>query len=781
MSQCFVEPGAGRRNTLSGEFPNEEAIFGGAVKIADLTERASYLQKACGDDETLRARLDALLASHEDPSSFLGGPVREADGLIGKTLAHYEITEKLGQGGMGEVFRARDTKLGREVAIKVLPPMLARQPDRVARFRREAKLLAALNHPNIGAIHGFEEVGDKRFLVLELVEGDTLSARLAAGPLPIDEALNIGKQIAEALEAAHDRGIIHRDLKPANVVVRTDGTVKVLDFGMAKVIVESGSGATIDPSTLSTIRRNVSQPGMILGTAAYMSPEQARGRALDKRSDIFSFGCVLFELLTADSLFGGETVSDTIGAVLHKEPNWDLVPPKTPPNVQHLLRRCLAKDRNRRLRDMGDARLEIEAALGDSSSTSGGYSAAPSARRRRSFAVVGAAIFGIVAGLVVGGILRRPGGASPRREATTPGVTRFTVEPPAPELVLVEDWFRPSLAVSPDGRHVAYVVEKAGQTHLRVRALDQFESRIMPQTQGAKEPFFSEDGQWLAFFTNSRLKKISLRTNEVVTICEALSAATGGCWDSPQTIVFSGRPAEGLVRVSADGGTPQPVTTPDRANGQFGHMYPRRLHGRRAVLALIRMNDPSQNRIAVFDLDTNDVHPLSVRAVHAQFDPSSGCLVYGQSGTVLAVPFDTDTLAVTGTPILLTDRVFSDYVPLFSVSSEGTLVYVPGAGPARDELVWVDEKGTVESLGLGPGSYDDCPRLSPDGRRLAIGSSIGSRWMMDVWIHDLHRDAAPTRITFNPDADGSMLSAPDGQSLVFSSMRAAPPNLFGES
>ncbi len=451
---------------------------------------------------------------------------------VGTQLGMYTVVGPLGAGGMGEVYRATDATLDREVALKVLPDVVAGDPERVARFEREAKLLASLNHPQIAAIYGFEEAEEKRFLVLELVEGATLAERIAAGPLMVEESLDIARQITEALEAAHEKGIIHRDLKPANIKITPAGQVKVLDFGLAKALAEKDPDTEMSSGTSPTITQVYTKPGVILGTAAYMSPEQARGRPVDKRSDIFSFGCLLYEMLTGDNLFAGETVTDSLGAVLHKEPDGDLLPPTTPPTVHLLLRRCLAKDRKQRLHDIADARLELETAIADPTSAAlrlaGGALAEAQYRPRRRAATLTALIVAVVALTAFVTQMLQP-------EPPPPPVQRVSVVLPQRENAL--DYYF-LFDVSADGSLLVYrAAGEEGSYQLYVRPLDQPSSRPLPGTQGAYVPVFSPDAQWIAYSDVGVLKKISIHGGPPTTLCDALLVG-GMTWTSDGYIVF---------------------------------------------------------------------------------------------------------------------------------------------------------------------------------------------------------------------------------------------------
>lgn len=556
----------------------------------------------------------------------------------GTHLGPYEILSPLGAGGMGEVYRARDTKLDRDVAIKVLPDTLVRDPERVARFQREAKVLASLNHPNIAAIYGFEEFSGQRFLVLELVEGDTLAERLRGGAMPVDESLEVCRQMAEALEAAHEKAVIHRDLKPANVKVTLSGVVKVLDFGLAKALAAEPTDSA--PADSPTITADYTRPGVVLGTAPYMSPEQARGRPLDKRTDIWSLGIILYECLTGKRLFHGETATDSMGAIMHKEPDWSLLPPETPPTIQLLLRRCLTKDRKQRLQDIGDARIELEAAIDDP--TSSFLTLVPAAldpMRGARPAIWGGAL------LQTATLLRRatiPWFASavfalgllialwaPWRSPGSPPITRFSLNLSSaqPLASSVLPWHS-RVAISPDGGRLVYVGSRGGRRQLYLRELGAFETTPIAGTEDALNPFFSPDGEWVAFFDGGKLKKVSLTTKACVAVCDTLPVAGGGCWESADSILFTPNPNRGIARVSADGGSLEFVTTCDVEKGEYGHHFPKMLPGGKAMIFTVRRSGGSANTaVALHDFETGE-HRILLKQGNSAHYASTGHLVY---------------------------------------------------------------------------------------------------------------------------------------------------------
>ena len=677
----------------------------------------------------------------------------------GTRLGVYEVTAPIGEGGMGQVYRATDSTLGRQVAIKILPDAFAADPDRLARFEREAKTLASLNHPHIAAIYAVEKSAGLHALVMELVEGDDLSQRIARGAIPIDETLPIAKQIAEALEAAHEQGIIHRDLKPANIKVRADGVVKVLDFGLAKAIGSDGgsspTGMTNSPTITSPV--GITGIGVLLGTAAYMAPEQAKGRAADKRSDVWAFGCVLYEMLTGARAFAGDDVSDTLAAVLRGEPDWRSLPTETPASIRRLLRRCLEKDRKRRLSDVADARLEIEDALTTPASDAPALPATGSREGWRRGALAAAAAL-VVGGAAAGGAVWI---------ATSPGpgrVVRTAIQTSGATALVNAQRAAGSLAITPDGSRVVYTA--AGQ--LVVRRLDQFEPDALTGLGSPTQPFISPNGQWVGFFDGMVLKKVAMTGGPPVTVFPDNSPSggpLGAAWGPDGTIVYAGAFGAGLRRVADAGGEAETLTTPDRAQGEVRHLRPEFLPGGRALLFTIRYAAPRDaDRIAVLNLETG-VRTVLLTGTHARYLPS-GHLVYGTEGTLRAVAFDLERRAVVGAPVPVLAPVAANQgqgAYEYDVADDGTLVYLTtrsASAPTRTP-VWVDRKGRESPLGAEARPYVH-PRLAPDGTRVAVLNAG------NIWIWDLAR----ARLTAGT-LDGGTISiwTPDSRRLLFSSVR----------
>jgi serine/threonine-protein kinase len=676
--------------------------------------------------------------------------------MIGTTLAHYRITAALGAGGMGEVWRATDTKLGREVALKVLPEEFAKDPDRMARFEREAKVLASLNHRNIATLYGLETAesgtgtgtGTGTFLAMELVEGEDLSERIKRGPISVEEAMPIALQIAEALEAAHEAGIVHRDLKPANIKITDDGTVKVLDFGLAKAW--EADGGDVSSSFSPTLTHHATVEGIILGTAAYMSPEQARGKKVDRRADIWAFGVVLWEMLTGKKLFEGETVSDVIAAILTFEPDLEELPRAIPVRFRNLLSRCLRRDPKRRMRDMGDIRLELEEDHGPDVP----FVEERPARIRLPWIVM--AVMTATA-VVLGWLLLR----SPR--AMDRVSTHLAMTLPQ-GLSFGHDETRPVIVISPAGDEVVFTATDGETTRLYRRSLNSIDVVPLEGAEGAQVPFFSPDGRWVGFSApDGRLKKVSLDGGQAVALVEGNWG--GGSWGEDGSIIYTPNYLDGLWRVAADGGAAEELTHPDPSAGELNHSWPDHVRGTDGVIFTSFRLPLSESRVELYDLSTGERRLLVENAVFGRY-AASGHLLFVREGVVLAAPFDPHKLELFGPPVpVLEDAFVAPYEgnSQFSVSNTGTLVYAPASllRPPR-EVVSVDRSGREEVLLEADRRYS-APRLSPDGKSVAVTVEDGNP---DVWIYQLDRKVLH-RLTFSPRSEHTPIWYPDSRRIAF--------------
>jgi serine/threonine protein kinase len=679
---------------------------------------------------------------------------------------------------MGEVYRARDPKLNRDVAIKILPTAFSHDAERISRFQREAHILASLSHSNIAAIHDFQEAAGTHFLVLELVEGETLAQRLNRGRLPVDEALEVCIQVAEALEAAHSKDVLHRDLKPGNIQLTADGHVKVLDFGLAKIIQpDEPLAANSNSPTLLSSGRTID--GVILGTAAYMSPEQTRGRTVDKATDLWAFGCVLFEALTGAQAFGGEDVAELLANVMKSEPEWKLLPADTPPIVRSLLRQCLQKQSKNRLNSASAAKILLEDAIRTPSTDVPTVSDSRVLRTgwRLTIPLLAASM---VAG-TIGFWLLRPSPSVDR------GMTRANLDlAPAEGFPASGRPNRLAVAVSPDGRTIVFNGMRGTTPLLFKRALDATEAVPMPGTEGARGLFFSTDGRWVGFWSRNKLKKAPLDGGPPVEICDVPTANAGlfgASWGSDDTIVFSAH-GSGIARVPAGGGTPSEVTKADASKSEVTHIQPQLLPGGKAMLYAIGPNltDWEQTSIVAESLENHQRHIL----VRGGADPhyiATGHLLYMKSGVLMAVGFDAERLELKGSPVAVLDNVMQAVntgwrgdetgIGQFSVADNGTLVYIAGGVPstaARSELVWVNRKGEASRLAAPPGAYF-APRVSPDMKRIAVHAQRERSREYMVWSYDMDRQTM-TRLSLEEDQCCPVWS-PNGESVAIRSVAAS--------
>jgi eukaryotic-like serine/threonine-protein kinase len=741
------------------QWPGADDILDAALALP-AEQRVPYVRRSVTDPELQRV-LEAVLAEDVQADPFLApagawsGPLggelqREAADTPpalapGFSVEHYEVVEAIGRGGMGEVYRARDMRLGREVALKVLPLRYAQDAERQARFKREARVLASLNHPGIAGIYGVAEATNVEALVLELVEGPTLAEVIRGGPLPLDHVLAMGRQIVDALAVAHARGILHRDLKPANIKIAPPATVKILDFGLARVLAsEDQPGVPVDVTHPSA--------NVLLGTASYMSPEQARGRTVDERADIWAFGCVLFEMLTGTRAFPGESVTDVLAGVIEREPAFSLLPATTPESVRRLLRRCLDKNPDRRLGFIGDARLELDDATTPALEVP---ESAPRSSRLVTILALALALLGGAAGAAWY--------FAPR--AVPLQVSRLVMPLPAGDAPVTG--FQPMPALAPDGRTVVYRARRAGTTQLFRRDLNALDATPIAGTDDATSPFFSPDGQWLAFDADGVLKRVAIGGGIPVVVANTPGGVTGA-WLDDDTIVFATNTTRVLQRVPASGGTPEPVTALDAGRGDTLHLLPQALPGGRRVLFTVVTG--ATRHVAVLDLQSGGVQIVG-EGSHARY-LAGGVLVFARDGTFWAARFDPERLTVGGA-VPLEERVAhtDNTVFHYATAASGALVYLPpqSAG-SRQRLAWFDRAGRETPVNVEPRPYVRVA-LSPDDQRLAL--ALDESGNQDIWIADPSRNTM-SRLTFEPTIETMPTWSPDGRYVAFRSEREGP-------
>jgi Tol biopolymer transport system component len=682
----------------------------------------------------------------------------------GRRLGPYEVTSRLGAGGMGEVWKAHDTRLGRDVAIKVLPPAVAGDPDRRARFEREARAISSLNHPHVCALYDVGQEDGLAYLVMEHVPGETLAERLSRGAIPLEEALEVARQVAEGLEAAHEKGIVHRDLKPANVKLLPDGSVRILDFGLAKAV----EGERTDPSGASlvdspTLSRHATEARIILGTAAYMSPEQARGRAVDKRADVWAFGVLLYEMLTGRRLFVGDTTSDVLAAVLRQEPDWSALPVGTPAGLLRLLRMCLERDPKHRLHDVADARVEIEQ-MRREPAPAAGATLPPRARARWRGGVrwTVRALVGAAAVLALTQLRTAP---------AAPPVVRAALALPADLRLELSGLSAGTVSVSLDGRRVVFGARRGGgRTMLYVRTLDDPEPRLLPGTEAARRPFWSPDGRSIGFFTETHLKRIGLDGGPALTLARSLDAR-GGTWSRDGTIVYAASADSGLQAIPASGGTPRPVTA--LGKGESTHRYPWFLPDGRRFLYLVRrsvLGPGERPQIVVGALDSTERTVLLEAASNPVF--AAGHLLFARDGALFAQPLDPDRLVLEGSPRPIIDGIVTNRRFSFGAfsASEDVLAYQTGRQSDLSQYVWVDRGGVQHSTVGDPGLYTGSAgvALSPDGRLVAVSRVDPDAGDGDIWLYDL-QTGNRRRLSAPGSDEGDPVFAPDGRSVFFDS------------
>jgi eukaryotic-like serine/threonine-protein kinase len=750
-------------------WPDVSRVFSAAAGL-EKSARNAYLDDACRNDSALRMTVDSMLRAHNEAGSFGETPVFARSGTVKRLapdtqLGPFRIETLLGAGGMGEVYRAHDTKLQRAVAIKVLPDSFAGDADRRSRFEEEARALAALNHPHIGAIYGVEESADVVALVLELVDGLTLDERLAAGPIAFDEVLRVARQLADGLEAAHDRGIVHRDFKPGNIKITPDGNVKILDFGLAKI-----DGSQIGHATMGSPggSRHATQVGVVVGTAGYMSPEQARGLAVDKRTDIWAFGCVLFRMCAQQPPFTGTTVTDALEAVIAGEPDWDLVPASTPPYLVRILRRCLTKDPKLRLRDIGEARIALE--LGTDADAAGVQT-----RTRRYLLPIAAIAATIALAASLAFIIYRPTPSIPAR--------RFHVLPP--EGALFD--FHPAqtfLALSPNGLQLAFLAstesappDSTGESsRIWLRGPTDLEARPLQGTDGATAVFWSPSGRSLAFLADGKLKRFDLPAGPAVTLCD-LPEARHGTWGAEDVILYGHREGKAIYAVPAAGGAPRPVVTANPSIGDVRVHWPWFLPDGKSFLFTARRDD-GEGELRIGQLDGATPRPVMRVSSNAQW-VNPDVVVFAREGALMAQRVDLKRAAPVGEPFSIADQVeylFTTSRAMFSASPTGTIAYHPGGNLMQ--LAWADRNGNESGTVGEPADYRQGTRLSRDGRKLLTAHRQRGLGAYDIWRHDLVR-GTKEQLTFGRGSEVTPVWIDGERAILFAGDSAGSlPHLF---
>ena len=673
----------------------------------------------------------------------------------GQQLLHYRFIEQIGEGGMGVVWKAVDTTLDREVAVKILPEAFAEDAERLTRFEREAKLPASLNHPNIAAVYGFHESAGQRFLAMELIPGEDLAARVKRGPLPVEQALEVCRHIARALDAAHESGVIHRDLKPANIKLTPDGTVKVLDFGLAKAF-ETGS-ADSSRSQSPTMTSAGTRAGMILGTAAYMSPEQARGQVVDKRADVWAFGCVLYECLTGRPAFDGDTVSDVLASILKSDPDWSALTGRVSARTVRLLRRCMEKDPAKRLRDVGDAGIEIDELLsGDpTAAVQDGEKLRPASWLRVAIVGVMGVVLGALSWNVIGKLAFDETPQEPQR-------LRLAIQLAADQQLSIGG--NSLLTFSPDGTSLVFVGLENGRKALFRRNLHEPRAAPIPGTEEAESVFFSPDGRWIGFAGGGLLMKVAVEGGRPFRLAEARGAG-GATWLGDGTIIFAPMYSDGLFRVPAEGGSPERLTTPDHASGELGHWWPDPLPGESRIVFTAFRTPVDRSRIGVLDLDTGETRWIVEGGFFGRY-VSTGHLLYAKGQRLYALPFDPVTATATGAAVAVLDDLYMNQTSGFAmvtVSSRGTLAYVTDSlGDPLKQLVWLDRTGHA-ILATNEHHRYVSASLSPDDRQAALTIQGESQ---DLWIYSFERGTL-SRLTSGEGTEFDPMWSRDGRELFY--------------
>jgi predicted Ser/Thr protein kinase len=761
-----------------------EKLFNAALEL-EPGRRTEFLADACKGDEALRAEVESLLEHGDQRGSFIESPAMKRIArdiasnsesnsvplpIIGKTISHYKIVDKVGAGGMGVVYRARDTKLGRDVAVKVLPAEFARDPDRIARFQREAKVLASLNHSNIAAIYDLVESDGEQFLVQELIEGETLADRLKHGSIPVEESLELALQIIEALGVAHEKGIIHRDLKPSNIKITPERKVKVLDFGLARTIRSAVQGD--DSSHASATKETITEPGVMLGTATYMSPEQVKGKPVDERTDIWAFGCVLYEMLVGKSPFAGEDFSQTLANVLERESDFSLLPRNIHPKIRETLERCLEKDPRNRWHDITDAGLDIRKVFNDEGRglAKPGAIAILQMQPRTAASLIAAVV--ILSVMVIGFIVWNLGSIF-RQESNQ--AIQFVHVPPENQYFRNND--SALIDISADGSKIVYVAN--GRLYLR-----NFSELTAKPIQGSDEspamPFFSYDGKWIGYIAGLKLKKIPISGGTPETLCDGTIPTFGATWEEDDTILFG--QFAGIMQIKGSGGNAELLIKTEQGEQVYG---PKILPGGEWVLFTITNSRGSDRwetaQIVAQSLESGERKVLVSGGCDARYVPT-GHLVYASGSELLAIAFDVDSLSVSGTAIPIvqdversTNTALTGGTANYGFSDGGMLAYVSGgAAASKRTLVWVDRKGNEEPLKAPPNPYSD-PRISPDGTKLALTNLTEGN--SDIWIWDLARKNM-IRLTSHEASELLPTWTPDNRRILFSSSRNGWNDIF---